>query len=502
VIADPTAQIPAGESDERVRWILDSITDGFLGIDAEWRVVYANRRAREILGRELTWSGQTLWEMFPQVVGSEFERSYRAAVETGEPCHFDAFFAPHRRWYEIHAYPSPAGLSIYFRDVTRRRAAAEALRERDTRFELVARATQDLIYELELTGADSCAVAVETVFGFSPPQVARPFHVWLDQVHGDDLESLTTSLDRALRCGDALWSAEYRVASGGEGWTHILDRGTIVRGVTGVPLRLIGARMDITARKEAEEEIRSSREQARSLAREVIELQEKERARIARDIHDVLGQALTAIKIDAVSLGRNAGVEDVVRRRAKRISDVVDETVRAVREMSTRLRPIALDDLGLVDALTAEARAFSERTSIACEVRGGVRSLRLDGDVSTAIFRIVQEALTNVARHSDARQVAIDLRRTAGQLHVEVRDDGRGIAGHPPAASLGLLGMKERALLIGGEFAIERGERGGTVVSVRVPYSSTASLGESPDSQRGIGRGTSGPTDREGLRTE
>lgn len=467
-------------STSQVIRILESITDGFFALDHQWRIVYANRRSGEILGRDdLIGSNLTLWEIYPNLSESEFGRAYRTAAETKTPQHVEAFYPALGKWFEAHAYPSAEGLSIYFRDVSRRRMVEEELRERQARFELVARASQEMIYEANLQTRETWrSDALETVFGFPPAIASSRFEWWLERIHEQDRRRIVDSIEASI-AGDAdFWSGEYRLQSGDGRLLNVLDRATILRDPEGKAERIIGTRMDVTQRRAAEEELRSSREQARRLARRLITVQEEERGRIARDIHDVLGQALTSMKIAAVSLGRAPGLTEPERERAKRIADLVDETVKDVRAMSTRLRPIVLDDLGLLPALQAEARAFSERTGIPCGLVNRVRKLEPDAELSTAIFRIVQEALTNVARHSGAGEARVEIYEREGALHVEVHDDGRGIAfgQRNASSSLGLIGMMERAFLVGGELTVRAASDRGTIVSLVVPAtrSSTA----------------------------
>jgi signal transduction histidine kinase len=205
-------------------------------------------------------------------------------------------------------------------------------------------------------------------------------------------------------------------------------------------------------------------------------VREDERTGIAREIHDVLGQALTALKMDLAWLARQAAGQEPLVEKLRSMSEATDEIIQQVRRISTELRPGVLDDLGLLAAIEWQAQEFEERTGTLCTVESNVGDAPLPRDVSTALFRIFQEALTNVARHAEAREVAVHLWLADGELRMEVRDDGRGItvaqAGNP--RSLGLLGIRERARRLGGGAAIAAGPSGGTVVWVHVPRTSRA----------------------------
>jgi signal transduction histidine kinase len=218
---------------------------------------------------------------------------------------------------------------------------------------------------------------------------------------------------------------------------------------------------------------RASRQQLRDLADYLQTVREDERTHIAREIHDELGQALTALKIDVSWLARRLPPEapNLVQKAAG-MSGLIDQTIQMVRRIATELRPGLLDDLGLVAALEWQAQDFSQRTGIESRLDLGPDDLRLDRDLATTIFRIYQEALTNVARHAGASQVQISLRSEADHLVLVVEDNGRGMAPDQMSAphSLGLMGMRERARAWGGDVFFEGGPGRGTTVRVCLPH--------------------------------
>jgi PAS domain S-box-containing protein len=217
-------------------------------------------------------------------------------------------------------------------------------------------------------------------------------------------------------------------------------------------------------------------DQLRELSAHVESVREDERTGIAREIHDVLGQALTALKMDLAWLARRTTGQEPLLEKVHAMSEATDEIIQQVRRISTELRPGVLDDLGLLAAIEWQAQEFEGRTETLCTVESNVGDAKLPRDVSTAIFRIFQEALTNVARHAEARHVGVHLDLADDVLDLEVRDDGKGIthaqAGNP--RSLGLLGIRERARRLGGRATVAAGTQGGTVVSVRVPRAGRA----------------------------
>jgi PAS domain S-box-containing protein len=250
---------------------------------------------------------------------------------------------------------------------------------------------------------------------------------------------------------------------------------SIVRVGVSVPGRQVaeyGIYHDITERKRAEEYRQRSLEQLRALAARLQSVREEERTRVAREIHDELGQALTAIKLDLTALLRDLQPDQgPAVRRGQSILKLLDETILSVRRIATDLRPGVLDDLGLVAAVEWAAEEFQARTGIKCRLSMPDVDIAMDPERATALFRIFQETLTNVARHANATQVNVRLVKQNGDLSLEVCDDGKGITEKQLSVgqSLGILGMRERALLLGGELTISGGPGKGTTVRVRIP---------------------------------
>lgn len=243
----------------------------------------------------------------------------------------------------------------------------------------------------------------------------------------------------------------------------------------------------VDSRFEAERQMQDSESALKALSDRLLVVQEEERTRIAREIHDDLGQALTALKMDVLGMleGMNAGAV-VDPRMTDRVVNTLDVLVTAVQRISAELRPSILDDLGLAEAIESEARSFEHRTGIECEVSlpdgpmwrfaagpstaGSEDQTRAKG-VAIAIYRIVQEALTNVARHSDATRVELRVRFRGDAVLLDIRDDGRGVTAQEigSARSLGLIGIRERAAMVGGTVRFDGIAGRGTIVSVAIP---------------------------------
>jgi signal transduction histidine kinase len=225
-------------------------------------------------------------------------------------------------------------------------------------------------------------------------------------------------------------------------------------------------------RKRAEERLRDSYKQLRALSVYLQHVREEERTRIAREVHDELGQALTGLKMDLSWLaGRLPKGLKPLHEKTRVMIGHIDQTIQTVRRISTELRPGILDDLGLVAAIEWQGHEFQKRTGIQCAVTTLLREATLEQELNTVFFRIFQETLTNIIRHAAASQVEVRLSEEGGAIMLEVRDNGRGITEAELAntKSIGLLGMRERAALLGGEVSIS-GESGrGTAVVVRIP---------------------------------
>ena len=229
---------------------------------------------------------------------------------------------------------------------------------------------------------------------------------------------------------------------------------------------------DVTERTRAERQLRESKEEIRTLALTASSVREQEKSRFARELHDELGQALTALKIDVGWLrGNLAQAPDAVLAKLGAMQVLLDGTVAAARRISSDLRPLMLDDLGLVAACEWLAHNFQQRTGVPCELVLGAGDLDLPDPYATAVFRVLQESLTNIAKHAEASQVEATLERGEGTVILTVRDNGRGFRTSEPRkqGSYGLVGLRERAFLLGGDIRIESEPGRGTYVEMRMP---------------------------------
>ncbi len=235
---------------------------------------------------------------------------------------------------------------------------------------------------------------------------------------------------------------------------------------------------DITVRVRADAELRRSRDELRELAAAAISAREQEKSRVARELHDELAQALTALKMDVNWLKERlpAGA-GILSPKLDSMQSMLDITVKATRRISSDLRPLMLDDLGLIPAVEWLVNNFTQRTGIECEFIADPPDLDLQDPYATAIFRILQESLTNVARHARASRVNITLDSAGDEIVVRIRDNGCGFAVTDPRKpnSYGLVGLRERAYLLDGEIKLDTAPDKGTLIEVCIPLRKTES---------------------------
>jgi len=294
-----------------------------------------------------------------------------------------------------------------------------------------------------------------------------------DMTHPDDRQLQRQALSEALQHGRLL-DVEFRIISSGGDMRCVHVRDEIVYDESGRPIRMFGTVQDITQRKQAEEELRRHATRLQELSRQVLQAQEVERRAIARELHDEIGQVLTAVStnLQTIQLSSHAAT---LAERLKESIHLVDEALRQIRDLSLDLRPSMLDDFGLVPALEWFVDRQAQRSGFSAELAVEPAELRMPANLETTVFRVAQIALTNVARHAQAKHVHVELRQHEAELELVIRDDGIGfdvaaaLERASRGATLGLLSMQERVRLVGGTLKIESTPGLGTEIRVRFP---------------------------------
>lgn len=365
-------------------------------------------------------------------------------------------------------------LVVYLNDVTERRRALAALQESEARLQGIAANVPGLVFRLErapVTGQIDFAYiseGSESLVGYSPATLAHRDKGLRSLVHPDDKASYHQTQDHALDT-DSDWSWQGRILTrqGEQRWAEIK---AITRQLEDGAYVWDGIVWDISESKRIELELASSREQLRELSAHLESVREEEKARIAREVHDELGQMLTVLKLETSMCElAYAQLDPGLNERLGSMKRLIAQLFQLVRDVATALRPPILD-AGIASAIEWQARRFEARTQIPCLVRVPDNLPVLSDAKAIGLFRILQEALTNVMRHAQAHTVELTLALEGDELCLTVSDDGVGFVAAPGRpTSFGIVGMRERVLILGGELSLESEPGEGTSLSVRVP---------------------------------
>jgi len=366
-----------------------------------------------------------------------------------------------------------ASAVVITQDITERKQAEQALRESEERFRELAENINEVFWVwTAVPGNAQClyvSPAYATIWGRSCESLYSSPKSWREALHPQDKEWVLEEIARLDLEKISDWT--YRIVRPDQSIRWIRDRIFPVRDVTGGVVRFAGIAQDITESKEAEEAVRKANRQLRNLSRRRIQEQEDERRRLSRELHDQIGQSLTAAKINVEAL--RSTKNPALVGRLDETAVILDQLLGQVRQISLDLRPPMLDDLGLVPALRSFIDEQGRRASVAVRFSAEHVPEKLDPEIQITCFRIAQEAITNAVRHAKATQLDIVLRCTPGKkLRLLARDNGIGFAAQPKqaqAVDLGLIGIRERAALVGGRVKIISSPRKGTTIDVSLP---------------------------------
>ncbi len=349
------------------------------------------------------------------------------------------------------------------------RAALAMLHDSEARFRALTSNLPGMVFNLQRDlGGEYHFLYVsegsQRLLGLKPHELRGLAKRFFEALEAQDRELLLAALEESAQSGSALiWEGRLRNS---ERWIDM--RSQPYRNDEGVVL-WTGIATDISRTKRTEAELRESRTQLASLSSHLEEVREEERERIARDIHDELGSILVRLKIEAALLASKLPAE--LSAKARSIENLLDQAMSTASRVARQLRPGILKEFGLPAAIECQAEDFAHSTGIACKAQCD-EGIELDPDTALALFRIVQEALTNVAKHASASVVFVRLKRETGNIALEIRDNGRGISEHDmeKPRSFGLRGIRERVQSLNGSFYIGTAEQGGTLLVLRVPF--------------------------------
>ncbi len=356
-------------------------------------------------------------------------------------------------------------------EISEHKKSQKKLKEYIQRFELAAASDQLGVWEWNvLSNFMIWNDRMFELYGISRDEFPNSVEAWLKGLHPDDSAKAIAESDAALR-GEKEFNTEFRVLHPDGTVKVIKTNAVVIRDTDGKPVRMIGLNRDITELRKMTSELNESNEQLRNLAAHLQSVREEERIKIAREIHDELGQTLTALKMELSWFREKYGDHKSIFDKSGTMLDVISTTIRAVRRMCTELRPSILDDFGLIEAMRWQADEFQRRTRIECTVDSAPEDINLDKELCTALFRIFQEALTNVLKHTRATEVTSILTKDGDNITLEIIDNGKGIRDEELSKpqSYGLLGMRERVHPWGGKVEISLYKNRGTKLKVSIP---------------------------------
>ncbi len=477
---------------------IDEAMDGVHIVDLEGRIIYANRAAEEMYSYS---RGELIGKHVDELnVDREFARTVVLPAVKEKGSWSGELMRRHKNGYEFPVWLSasmvrndhgePIAMLGLIRDMTDRKHAEELLNkalamanEEKTRAEAIIAAIGDqmVILDPEFNIIYENDLAIKAIGSHIGRKCYSAY---------ENSDAVCVNCPVALSFTDGLIHRGERIAETIVGTMHLDICASPLKDESGRVVAVIEMVRDITDRKQAEELLRKSHEglekqveertaeltllneQLRRFAHNLQEAREQERTIIAREIHDELGQALTALKMDLSILTRKLPKgEKKIDEKTESMAGLIETTIQNVKRISTDLRPGVLDHLGLTSALDWQAEEFQKRTGIFCDVVCEPEEIVVDRARSTTIFRLFQETLTNVARHANASKVSVLLKREDGELILQVKDDGDGITKDQlsDTHSLGIAGMRERVNYWGGSLAISGIRNKGTTVDARIP---------------------------------
>lgn len=479
-IRDISARMRAEKEIDKVRSLADKLIDSLPGVfyfyDENGKFIRWNQQFEEVTG----YSGEEIAEMHPSEFFAKDQKEYIVeritnVFEHGENdaeadlLHKNGTRTPHyfkAIRLEYDGRPCLLGTGI---SVTEKKKAEEELKLSEQKYRLLFHSNPLAMWMLSLPDYQIIETNESALIQYG---YTREEFLAMDVYRlrpAEDLDRFKQYVDTGFRGIHYAGIWRHQKKDGTIIYVNIVTHDTWYEGKS---VRLVLAN-EVTERYLAEERLKESYESIKRLTEHLNSVREQERLHIAREIHDELGQLLTVLKMDVSWLNKKlqAAPEPVKEKLADLIS-LLDTTVKTVRRISSELRPSLIDDLGLVAAMEWHMEEFQKRSGIDCQARLPENELNLSDNVKIGLYRILQESLTNVARHSQAKKVVVKLQKTDNQLILTVEDDGIGFdEANRNKKTLGLVGARERAEGLGGSYSIQGFPGQGTRVQVAIPYS-------------------------------
>ena len=580
-----------------IKVVFERTTDAFVSFDHQLNYVFVNEKAAALHNSSVAeMTGKNIMFYTPKKSSPEFYEALLTVLKERKEIHNELNYLLTGQWFENWIYPDEHGVSVYYRDITERKAqevyqkeANKKLEILNNRFELILKGTNDAIWDWDMTTNEIWGNDKYYDLLKNKPENKSNFEYFLERMHPDDSKKGMEILSDNFAEKKETMISEYRFLNSENKWIVLFNRQTILYNDEGKPYRVLGALQDITEQKKIQEQIIHEKEMAdvlinslpgvfymfnkegkyirwnknllditgvtdeqmmstanpvnfvpeeqkalfaekianvfksgidyvegdllakhnqkipfyftgifikyngedcmmgvgidisekvktqkelRDLATHLQNVREEERTRIAREIHDELGQQLTGLKMEISWLNKKINPENIeVRNKLQDALFLIDDTVKNVRRIATQLRPSMLDDLGLLSAMEWQSDEFQKRFHIKSDIETNLGNVKINPEKSTAIFRIFQESLTNVLRHSKATAVNTLLTIEDDVLVMSITDNGIGFNEKEinKKQSLGILGMKERTIMLGGSYQINSKENEGVMVLVKLP---------------------------------
>ncbi|MGV8919084.1 MAG: PAS domain-containing sensor histidine kinase [Pseudomonas sp.] len=484
IARDDIARRQASEQALRLtQFSIDQSTVGILWVNWDSHVRYANRAAESMLGYAAGGVvDRPLIDFEPGLHMDRWLNLWKRARSTEEsPQNFetnciraDGSILPVDVSLSFLRFSNAEYLVVFLNDVTERRRALAALQESEARLKGISANVPGLVFRLERAQVGEApefayiSEGSESLVGYTPATLQHPDMGLRSLVHPDDRVGYHVVQDRSLDSNsDWSWQGRILTRDGEQRWAEIK---AIARHLDDKRVAWDGIVWDITESKRIELELASSREQLRELSAHLESVREEEKARIAREVHDELGQMLTVLKLETSMCElAYADLDPGLQDRLNSMKRLIAQLFQLVRDVATALRPPILD-AGIASAIEWQARRFEARTQIPCLVQVPDNLPMLSDAKAIGLFRILQEALTNVMRHAEAHTVELSLTLEDGLLCMTIADDGRGFEpeqGRP--TSFGLVGMRERVLMLGGSLQLDSESGEGTTLRAYIP---------------------------------
>jgi len=449
--------------------VLNRINDSMISVDNEWRYTFLNDAAlaNHEMGREDI-LGKIFWDVQHEMKETIFWDKYHDAMRTGKVTEAEGYYARMNIWISAKIYPSPDGLTIFYRDITEKIKAQDEILKEKRLSDSIVNSLPGVFYLYNKEGKFlRWNKNFETISKHKNKEIGK-LHP-LDFFDEKDKEQVKEIISETFERGEASIQIDLMVNQHLKIPYYFTGRSIDYEGspcVTGVGI-------DFSERVKAQQQINETTEQLRHLTSHLQTVREEERKRIGREIHDDLGQQLTAIKMDVAWIDKNIPNESIaLKRKLKNVIELLDGSNLSIRRILSELRPVILDNHELLEAMDWMGRQIATDRSIVVQFTSSEIKIQPDESLAICIFRVYQEALTNIVRHAGPCKVLTSLEIEGDLIRFTVEDNGYGF---DPALvrrnkSFGTLGMKERVLSLGGSFDLKSSPGNGTKILIYLPY--------------------------------